>query len=143
MKFFQGSVFFLVLSSENFWKELISMFCKSLLAFLTFEYCEGPYLAERFLYHLCPCCDIVLAPFGVITRTNNKIVEIVAASECYLIINPFKKYGIKEAAVPNITSCKTGWRKLLNKKKKIPSYPIYNVISISKMAVKTLFFKEK
>ena len=82
---------FLVLFSENFWKALICLFCKSLLPLLAFVNCEDPYLAKGFLHSLCPCFDIAFAALGVIARANNKIVEIVAASECYLIINPFKK----------------------------------------------------
>ena len=52
---------------------------------------EGSYLAEGFLHNIFPCFDIVFAPLGVITRTNNKIVEIAATSAYYLIINLFKK----------------------------------------------------
>ena len=64
--------------------------------------CEGPYLAEGFLQNLGPCFNIVSAQLGVIARTRNKFVEIVAASECYLIINS----EIKEAAVPIMSSFK-------------------------------------
>ena len=39
---------------------------------------------------------MVFPPLGVIPRTKNKIVEIVTASECYLIINPFKTKESKE-----------------------------------------------
>ena len=53
--------------------------------------CEGPYLAEGFLYNLCKCFDIVFAPLGLITKTNNKVVEIAVTSECYLIIKLLKK----------------------------------------------------
>ena len=49
-----------------------------------------------------------------IRTTRNKFVEIVAASECYLIINS----GIKERIVPNMTSRKTSWWKNVNKKGK-------------------------
>ena len=66
--------------------------------------CEGPYLTEGFLHNFCPCLDIVFAPLELITRTSIKIVEIVVTSEPYLIIKHFKKYGIKEPAVPNTLS---------------------------------------
>ena len=105
--------------------------------------CEGPYLAERFLHNLCPCFDIVFELLGVIARTNNKIVEIAGASECYLIINPFKESGIKEAAVPNIPSVKLADGKMSMKKEKNSSYLIYNIISFSKMEGKTNFFQVK
>ena len=71
--------------------ERIGLPVLSLLPFLTFVKCEDPYLAEGFLHNLYPCFDIVFAPLGLIRRTSNKIVEIVVTSECYLIINPFKK----------------------------------------------------
>ena len=48
---------------------------------------EGPYFAEEFLLKLYPYFDIALAELGVIPRTRNKFVEIVAVAECYLIIN--------------------------------------------------------
>ena len=91
VRYFQTSILFLVLFSETFLKKLVFLFCKSLLPFLTFVNCEGPYFAEGFLHNLCQYFDIVFAPLEVIIRTNNKIVEIVATSECYLIINLFKK----------------------------------------------------
>ena len=92
--------------------------------------CEVPYLAERFLHNLCSCFDIVFEPLGFIARTSNKIVEIVGASECYLIINPFKESGIKEAAVPNIPSRKTSSRKNVNEKGKkflVPNLQYYQL----------------
>ena len=84
----------LYLFSGTFFRDLlerIGLPVLSLLPFLTFVNCEGLYLAEGFLHNFCPCFDIVFAPLGLITRTSNKIVEIVVTSECYLIINPFKK----------------------------------------------------
>ena len=45
---------------------------------------------------------IVFAQLGLITRTKNKIVEIVATLEHYLIVNS----GIKGEAVPNMPSRK-------------------------------------
>ena len=42
----------------------------------------------------------------IIPRARNKFVEIVAATEGYLIITHVKKKKrIKEAAVPNMPSC--------------------------------------
>ena len=74
-----------------FGKNYFVFFVNCYYPFWTFVNCEDPYLAEGFLHNLCPCFNIVFAPLGVITRTNNKIVDIVVASECYLIINPFLK----------------------------------------------------
>ena len=82
------------LFSGTFFRDLVERIVLpvlSLLPFLTFVNCEGPYLAEGFLHNICPCFDIVFAPLGLITRTSNKIVEIVVISGYYLIINPFKK----------------------------------------------------
>ena len=106
---FSESLFFF---SGTFFRDLpemerIGLPVLSLLPFLTFVNCEGPYFAEGFVHIFCPCFDIKFAPLGLITRTSNKIVEIVVTSECYLIINPFKKQGIKEPAVPNTPSRKT------------------------------------
>ena len=87
-----------------FWKELVCLIFKSLLTFLTFVNFEGPYFAEGFLLNLRPCFDIAFAQLGVIPSTKNKLVKIVAVAECYLITNHVK--NIKEAAVPNMPSCK-------------------------------------
>ena len=65
---------------------------------------EGPYFVEGFLLNLRPCFDIAFAQLGVIPRTKNKFVDIVAVAECYLITSHVK--NIKEAAVPNMPSCK-------------------------------------
>ena len=59
----------------------------------------------RLLHNICPCFDIVFAQLGAIPRARNKFVEIVAAAEHYLIITHIKKYRIKEAVVPNMSSC--------------------------------------
>ena len=40
--FFRASIFFPVLSSDTCWKELVCLFCKWLLPFLTFVNCEKP-----------------------------------------------------------------------------------------------------
>ena len=100
--------------------------------------CEGPYLEEGFLHNLCPCFDIVFAQLGVITRTRNKFVEILATPERYLVINS----RIKEAAVPNMPSRKISWWKNVNKKGKI-FYLIYSIVSLSKMAGKIESFLGK
>ena len=63
--------------------------------------------------------------------------------ECYLIINPFTKQGIRKAAVPNIPSPKLADGEISVKKEKISSYLFYNVISFSKMTGKTIFFSGK
>ena len=57
---------------------------------------------ERLLHNIGRCYDIVFAQLGVIPRTRNKFVEIVAVAERYLIITHAKK---KEAADPNMPSC--------------------------------------
>ena len=101
--------------------------------------CEGPYLGEGFLHKLCPCFNIVFAQLGVITRTRNKFVEIVVASEWYLIINS----GIKEAAVRTMTSRKISWWKNIHKKGKNYSYLTYNIVSLSKITGKTESFSRK
>ena len=82
---------------DIFWKELVCLIFKSLLTFLTFVNYEGRYFAEGFLLNLLPCFDIAFAQLGVIPRTKNKFVEILAVEECYLITNHVK--NIKEAAV--------------------------------------------
>ena len=99
-----------------FGKDLVSLIFKSLLTFTAFVNYEGPYFAEGFLLNLRPCFDIAFAQLGVIPRTTNKFVEIAAAAECYLITNHVK--NIKEAAVRNMTSCKTSWWKNVSEKGK-------------------------
>ena len=89
VRYFQTSILFLVLFSETFFKKLVFLFCKSLLPFLTFGNCEGPYFVEGFLHNLCQYFDIVFAPLGVIIRANNKIVEIVAHITVLLNYKPF------------------------------------------------------
>ena len=87
--------------------------------------CEVSYLAEEFFHNICPCFDVVFIVFpslGVIPRTKNEIVEIVAASEYYMRNKESKK---------NVDG------KMSIKKEKFFSYLIYNIISLSKMAGKT------
>ena len=91
---------------------------------------------EGFLHNFF---DIALAKLGVITRTRNMFVEIVAASERYLIINS----GIKERAVWNMPSRIIRLWKKVNKKGKNSLQLIYNIVSFSKMVGKTESFSGK
>ena len=62
--------------------------------------------------------DIVFAQLGVIPRTRNKFIEIVAVAERHFIIQSAtssKKERIKEAA--NTLSCKIAWWKNVSKKR--------------------------
>ena len=78
---------------------------------------EDPYFAEGFLLNLRPYFDITFAQLEFILRTKKKFVEIVAAVECYLVTNHVK--NIKEAAVPNMPSCKTSWWNVSEKGEKL------------------------
>ena len=91
---------------------------------------------EGFLHKLGQCFDIVFAQLGLITRTKNKFVEIVATSEHYLIVNS----GIKEEAVLNMPSRKICWWRMSVKREKVYSYLICNIVSLSTMAGKTESF---
>ena len=109
----------LYLFSGTFFRDLlerIGLPVLSLLPFLTFVNCEGPYLAEGSLRIFCPCFDIPFAPWWLITRTSNKIVEIVVTSDSHLIRNPFRKQGIKGPAVPNTPPRETSWRENVSEK---------------------------
>ena len=77
---------------------------------------EGTYFLDGFLHNLCPCFDITFIQLGVITRTRNKFVQIVAVVERCLIITDIQNNESKE--------------------EKISSYLIYNIMSLSKMAGK-------
>ena len=59
-----------------------------------------------FSYVLClqECFNIAFMQLRVIPITKNMFVEILAAAECHLITNHVK--NIKEAAIPNMSSCK-------------------------------------
>ena len=65
-----------------FWKELVCLNFKSLLTFLSFVIYKVLYFADGFLLNLGPCFDIAFTQLGVIPRTKNKFVEILAAAEC-------------------------------------------------------------
>ena len=82
---------------------------------LSFANYEGPQLVEGFLHNLCPCFDIVFAQVGVIPKTRNNSVEIVAVAERYLVITHVQNKESKK----QILSCKTSWWKNVNKKVKI------------------------
>ena len=137
--FFQAAIPFLVLFPDTFWKKIVYLFCKSLPPFLTLGNCEGPYFAQGFLHNLCQCFDIVFAPLGVMPRTN-KIVEIAAASECYLIINLLKNKESKKQLFRIYLPIKLAEGKISMKKEKNSSKLIYNIASFIKMAGKTDFF---
>ena len=96
-------------------------------------------LCAEFLLNLRPCFNIAFAQLGIIPRTKNKFVEIVAVAECYLITNHVK--NIKEAAVPNMPSCKISWGKNVSEKGKNYSHLIYNIFSLGKMAEKPFSWK--
>ena len=83
--------------------------------FLNFRELRSPYFSKGFLCNLRPCFDIAFVKLRVIPRTKNRFVEILAVWECYLIANHVK---YKEAAVPNMTSCKISWWKNISGKRK-------------------------
>ena len=100
-----------------------------------FWYC----FAEGFLLNLRPCFDIVFAQLGIIPRTKNKFVEIVAVAECYLITNHVK--NIKEAAVLNMPSCKISWWKNVSEKGKTFFALNLQHFSLGKLAGKPFSWK--
>ena len=57
---------------------------------------EGPYFVKGSLHKLCPCFDIVFAQTGVIPRTRNRFIEIVAVAKCYLIMTHAKNTESKK-----------------------------------------------
>ena len=57
---------------------------------------EGPYLVKGFLYNFRPFFDNAFAQLGVIKRTSNKFVKIVAVAERYLIITHVKNKELKK-----------------------------------------------
>ena len=74
---------------------------------------------------------------------TNKIVEIAAASECYLIINLLKNKESKKQLFRIYLPIKLAEGKISMKKEKNSSKLIYNIASFSKMAGKTDFFFRK
>ena len=85
---------------------------------------------------------LCFAPLGVMPRTNT-IVEIAAASECYLIINLLKNKESKKQLFRIYLPIKLAEGKISMKKEKNSSKLIYNIASFSKMAGKTDFFFRK
>ena len=83
----------------------VCLFYKSLLSFLTFVICEVFLPCREISRQHLSMFDIVFAQLGVIPRTRNKFLKIVAVAERYFIIAHVKKI-IKEAAVPNMLFCK-------------------------------------
>ena len=74
---------------------------------------------------------------GVIPRTRNKFVEIVADAERYLTITHVK---IKESKKQPFQICllvKLTDRRISIKKEEMCSYLVYNIISLGKVAGKT------
>ena len=69
---------------------------KSLQPFLSLMDYEDRYHVEGFLRNLFYCFNIVFAQLGVIPRTRNKFVDIVAVAECYLITNHVKNKESKK-----------------------------------------------
>ena len=57
---------------------------------------KSPYLADRILYNLCGCLDIMFAQLGVIPRTRNKFVERLVFTDCYFIISHVKNKESKK-----------------------------------------------
>ena len=96
-----------------FWKELVRLFFKSLLPFFLSWFLKN--LTVGLFHNFCPFFYVIFAQLGVISKTRRKIIEIVAVTEHYLVIT-HEKWGMKEAAVPNIPSRKTSWWKNVNKK---------------------------
>ena len=76
------------------------------------------FLTEGLLHKLCPCFDIVFGQLGVIPRTRNKFVEIVAVAGGYLIITHVKNKESKKQpfwmCLPVIICL--SWWKNINKK---------------------------
>ena len=72
---------------------------------------------------------------GVIPRTRNKFVEIVAVAERYLIITHVKNKESKKQPfriwLPVIILAD---EKISIKKEEISSYLVYNIVSLGKMA---------
>ena len=54
------------------------------------------FLTKGLPHNIGPCFDIVFVQLGVIPRTRNKFVEIVAVAERYLIITHFKNKESKK-----------------------------------------------
>ena len=110
------------------------MFPKVQLPFLSYMNCKGPYLVKGFLYNFYPFFDSAFTQLGVITKTSNKFVEIVAFTERYLILTHVKNKELKKKPL-RITFHEISYWKNFNKKENITSHLIYNIVSWSKMAL--------
>ena len=104
---------------------------------------EGPYLVKGYLCNFYPFFDNAFAELGVITRTSNKFPEVVAVSECYLIITHVKNKEIKKQRLRIHLSIKLAIGKMSIEQKSISSHLIYNIDSLSKIARKTKSFSGK
>ena len=102
---------------------------------------EGPYLVKGYLYNFYPFFDNVFGELGVITRTSNKFPEVVAVSECYLIITHVKNKEIKKQRLRIYLSIKLAIGKMSIEQKSISSHLIYHIDCVSKMA-RNLFQKK-
>ena len=99
---------------------------------------ESAYFAEGFLSNLCPCFDIPFAQLGVIPRTRNKFVEIVAVTECYLITNHVKNKESKKQSFRICLPVTLADGRMSMKTEKNYSYLIYR-ISVSARWLEKLF----
>ena len=97
---------------------------------------ECPYFAAGFLHNLCHCFDIAFAQFGVTPRTRNRLDEIVAVSECYLISNHVKNKESKKQPFQICLPVKLADGRVSMKKGKKFSYLIYHIFNLGKMAGK-------
>ena len=77
-------------------------------------HCEGPYFAEGF-----PCFDIEFAQLGVIPRTTNKFVEIVAVAERHFIAAHIKNKQTKKQPFRICLTVKLADGRISMKKEKI------------------------
>ena len=116
-----------------FSKELVCLIFKSLLDFLTFVKYEGPYFAEGFLLNLCPSFDLAFAQLGVILRTRNKFVAIVAAAECYFVTNQVKNKESKKQLLQICLPVKLADGGMSMKKENNSLYLISNIFSLGKI----------
>ena len=95
------------------------------------------YFSEGFLHNLCPCFDIAFAQLGVIPRTRNKFVEIVAVAERYLIPNHVWNKESKKKPFKIFLPVKLADGRMSMKKENYNIYIyIYNIFNLGEMAGK-------
>ena len=71
----------------------------------------------------------------------NKFVEVAAVAERYLIITHIKIENQRSSRLAyNLPVKLSDGRILINKKEKLPSYLVYNIVSLRKMAGKAEHF---